>query len=79
MAKTLNFPPFSCLVNQNNIFCARSRLKAESPLRLSPSSVDGPALAKLGLAFTVLLAFGNEFPRGRGVQEFHVDLFKSTD
>ena len=45
---------------------------------MSPSSADGPALAKLGLAFKVLLAFGNEFPRGRGVQQFHVNRYKST-
>ena len=47
--------------------------KTESPSRLSACSADGPALAKLGLALRVLLVFGNEFSRGRGVRPYHVN------
>ena len=46
MAKTLNFPPFSCLLNQH--FLSAVALKAESPSKLSACSADGPSLAKLG-------------------------------
>ena len=78
--KNFEFPTFYLSKSkQTNLhFLSAVALEAESPSRLSASSADGPALAKLGLAFTVLLAFGNEFSRGRGVQQFHVNLFKST-
>ena len=77
MAKTLNFPLFSCLVNQNNIFCPERgsalKLRVLQGCLLAQLTGLRAALAKLGLAFTVLLAFGNEFTRGRGVLQFHVN------
>ena len=59
-------------------FFPKDSTKTESPSRLSASSADGPALARFGLALKVLLAFGNKFSRGRGVQPYHVNLFKYT-